>query len=113
MATSPLEDTFESVQWEEVPPTLSDRSSSNPLDTNANDEASSSPELNPSSSSPTHDKGKGRETNRGGAMEGEERGGEEGSHWDGWLEARIVDYKKEKVDGKDSFVTFGVAMRVS
>jgi hypothetical protein len=46
-------------------------------------------------------------------MEGEERGGEEGSHWDGWLEARIVDYKKEKVDGKDSFVTFGVAMRVS
>lgn len=115
MTPSPLEDvdTFESVQWEELPPTLSAKSSSNPLQSNVHSHDPSS-----SSATSTHDhtsalefKGKGRETD---ATHGHsEADSGEGSKWDGWVEARIEDYKKEIVDGKESHVTFGIATRVS
>lgn len=38
---------------------------------------------------------------------------DEGSKWDGWLDVRIVDYKKELEGGKESHVTFGVEASVS
>lgn len=128
MPQSPLEDidTFESVQWEEVPPTLSTQnSSSSPLGGYADQTLAgglTDPRHRSVHGAPAN-KGKGREsstptatssgvdgtsTDRSGAG-----AGDEGSQWDGWVEARIVDYKKEIVDGKESHVTFGVHTRVS
>lgn len=37
----------------------------------------------------------------------------EGDQWDGWMDVRILDYKKELEGGKESYVSFGVETKVS
>lgn len=89
-ATSPLDD-FESVEWNTATQSTSRPSSPAPK--------SPSPEEHPN---PASLFGEPREADEG-----------EGDKWDGWMDVRIVDYKKELENGKESYVSFGVETKVS
>lgn len=92
---SPESETFDSVHWETVPST-------------------SSPSLAAVSAPEEEDLDPGRLFAERLHLEdaAHAAGGESSSKWKGWLSVRIVDYKKELENGKESYVTYGVEMKV-
>lgn len=92
---SPESETFDSVHWETVPST-------------------SSPSLAAVSAQEEEDLDPGRLFAERLHLEdaAHAAGGESSSKWNGWLSVRIVDYKKELENGKESYVTYGVEMKV-
>ena len=97
---SPLSepDTFDSVQWDTIP--------NNPSSIPGSPEHPNPAALFSGGGEPSSS----REEGAGPSTSG---GGGEGSSWDGWMDVRIVDYKKELENGKESYVSFGVETKVS